>query len=101
MQSFINYLKESSDQSLSQYVEQIFQNDASDGKALANNELVTQLIHNEAIPLAAFEKATLLEFVWRGLTIDQAKLREKLHGDYGVDLNSKEIVNPLSTREMN
>lgn len=100
MQKYIDYLRGLSDQALTESVENIFYNDSTDGQALAGNEIVLQLIQSEALPLAAFEKAALLEFVWRGLTIDQEQLRIQLQGDYGVDLK-KEVVDERSTRELN
>ena len=78
MQKYIDYLRGLSDQALTESVENIFYNDSTDGQALA----------------------ALLEFVWRGLTIDQEQLRIQLHGDYGVDLK-KEVVDERSTRELN
>lgn len=101
MQAYLTYLKELTDQELTTAVENIFHNDTTDGQALADNQLVSALIHSEAIPLAAFEKATLLEFIWRGLQVDRAGLALKMQGDFGVDLAQGDINNVLSTREMN
>lgn len=100
MQKYIDYLRGLTDAALTESVENIFHNDSTDGKALADNDIVVQLIQGEAIPLASFEKAALLEFIWRGLTIDQERFRTQLQGDYGVELQ-KEVVDERSTRELN
>lgn len=100
MQKYIDYLRGLSDRELTEAVTNIFHNDSTDGQTLAENEIVAQLIQGEAIPLAAFEKAALLEFVWRGLIINQERIRTQLQGDYGVDLQ-KEVVDERSTRELN
>ncbi|MGX7199972.1 hypothetical protein ACWOEH_08960 [Enterococcus nangangensis] len=95
------YVHELSNDTLQQFMREIFLRNLTNGQMGPDSAILNYLADKHNIPLGDFEKVCMAEFIWRGLTLDKSALDFPEHapGSDTYDYLTDEDL--LSVRERN